>query len=41
MTNVTAESVTLPSVVGVDVLTDHEVAPLTLAPWGYAWVRPR
>ena len=41
VTNVTGETVTLPSVVGVDVLTDDEVAPLTLAPWGYAWVRPR
>ena len=41
VTNVTGETVTLPAVVGVDVLRDHEVSPLTLGPWGYAWVRPR
>ena len=40
VTNVTREFVTLPDVVGVDVLTDHRAAPLTVAPWGYAWVRP-
>ena len=37
----TGETVTLPTVAGVDVLTDDEVAPLVLGPWGYAWVRPR
>ena len=41
VTNVTGETITLPTVVGVDVLTDSDVAPLTLRPWGYAWVRPR
>ena len=41
VTNVTGETVTLPAVVGVDVVRDHEVSPLTLGPWGYAWVRPR
>ena len=41
VTNVTGETITLPTVVGVDVLTDDEVAPLVLGPWGYAWVRPR
>ena len=41
MTNVTGETITLPTVVGVDVLTGAEVAPLALGPWGYAWVRPR
>ena len=40
VTNVTGEPVTLPGVVGVDVLTGHRAAPLTVAPWGYAWVRP-
>jgi glucosylglycerate phosphorylase len=41
VTNVTAEPVTLVSVVGLDVVTEDVVAPLTLGPWGYAWVRPR
>ncbi len=41
MTNVTGESSHLPEVLGVDVLTGDEVAPLTLGPWGYAWVQPR
>jgi sucrose phosphorylase len=41
VTNVTGETITLPTVVGVDVLRDDEVAPLTLGPWGYAWVRRR
>ena len=41
VTNVTGETVTLPAVVGVDVLRDREVSPLTLGPWGYAWIRPR
>ncbi|MGF9755741.1 alpha-amylase family glycosyl hydrolase [Microvirga sp. 0TCS3.31] len=40
VTNVTGETVTLPSVVGVDVVHDREVSPLTLGPWEYAWVRP-
>jgi sucrose phosphorylase len=40
VTNVSGESVTLPGVVGVDVLTGQRAAPLTVAPWGYAWVRP-
>ena len=41
VTNVTAETVTLGSVLGHDVLTDRPVEPLTLGPWGYAWVRPK
>ena len=38
VTNVTGETITLPTVVGVDVLRDDDVEPLTLGPWGYAWV---
>jgi len=38
VTNVTAETVTLDSVRGHDVLADRGVGPLTLGPWGYAWV---
>ena len=41
VTNVTGEPVTLPDVVGVDVLTGRRSAPLTVGPWGYAWVRPQ
>jgi sucrose phosphorylase len=40
VTNVTAETVTLPTVHGTDVLTDGRVAPLVLGPWQAAWVRP-
>ncbi|MEJ7629224.1 MAG: alpha-amylase family glycosyl hydrolase [Nocardioidaceae bacterium] len=40
VTNVTAETVTLPTVRGHDVLTGRTAEPLTLGPWGYAWVRP-
>ena len=40
VTNVTGATVTLPEVTGHDVLTDRDVVPLTLGPWGYAWVRP-
>ena len=40
VTNVTGETVLLPGVTGRDVLTDSDVAPLILGPWGYAWVRP-
>ena len=40
VTNVTGETVPLPAVTGRDVLTDSDVAPLTLGPWRYAWVRP-
>jgi hypothetical protein len=39
VTNVTGKRVPLPDVSGTDVLTGAEVAPLTLEPWGYAWVR--
>jgi glycosidase len=39
ITNVTSEPVTLNSICGYDVMTDSNVAPLTLAPWAYAWVR--
>ena len=41
VTNVTDQTVTLPTVRGIDVVTSDEVAPLTLGPWGYAWVRLR
>ncbi len=41
VTNVTGESVRLPTVVGVDMLTGDEAEPLILGPWGYAWVQPR
>jgi sucrose phosphorylase len=41
VTNVTAETLTLPTVRGLDVLTDRVANPLVLGPWGYAWVRPR
>jgi sucrose phosphorylase len=40
VTNVTGQGLTLPSVHGHDVLTGRDAAPLTLGPWGYAWVRP-
>jgi glucosylglycerate phosphorylase len=40
VTNVTGSTVTLPEVTGRDVLTDRDVVPLTLGPWGYAWVSP-
>jgi glycosidase len=39
VTNVTGEEVRL-TVRGSDVLTDTEVDPLVLGPWGAAWVRP-
>ncbi len=40
VTNVTAQTVTLPTLCGHDVLTGRTVEQLTLGPWGYAWVRP-
>ena len=40
LTNVTADTVALAGVTGVDVLTGDRCEPLTLPPWGYAWVRP-
>lgn len=40
VTNVTSGTVTLPAVVGLDVLTGQECEPLVLGPWSYAWVRP-
>lgn len=40
VTNVTAETLTLPTVGGLDLLTGKTSEPLTLGPWGYAWVRP-
>lgn len=40
LANVSGDTVTLAGVVGHDVLTDSPVAPLTLGPWGYAWVKP-
>jgi sucrose phosphorylase len=39
VTNVTGGPVTLADVSGYDVLSDADVGPLTLGPWGYAWVR--
>lgn len=38
--NVSGESVVLPSLTGVDVLSGGEVDGLELAPFGYAWIRP-
>ena len=38
VTNVTGETVPLPHVAGYDVLTGTE-GPVTLGPWGYAWLR--
>jgi glucosylglycerate phosphorylase len=40
ITNVTSFPVSLPAVSGVDVLTGSTAEPLTLGPWGYAWIRP-
>lgn len=40
VTNVTAQTVTLPTIGGHDVLTGRTVERLVLEPWGYAWVRP-
>jgi sucrose phosphorylase len=40
VTNVTGSTVTLPEVIGRDVLTGRDVVPLTLGAWAYAWVRP-
>ena len=39
VTNVTAETVTLPGVAGYDELAGVD-GPLTLGPWGYAWLSP-
>lgn len=39
-TNVTAETVVVEGLHGTDVLTGEPVGPLTLGPYGYAWVRP-
>jgi glucosylglycerate phosphorylase len=41
VTNVTGERVPLLDVSGTDVLTGLDVVPLTLEPWGYAWVSSR
>jgi len=41
VTNVTAETVIVPEVEGVDVLTGQPCRPLRLAAYGYAWVSPR
>lgn len=38
VTNVTGETVTLPQVSGLDVLSGASCAPLTLGPWQSAWV---
>ncbi len=40
-TNVSDRPVTLPAVRGVDVLTGRPCDPLTLPPFGYAWIAPR
>lgn len=40
VTNVTGQTVTLPTVLGTDVLTGATTAPLVLGPWQSAWVRP-
>jgi glycosidase len=39
ITNVTGEKVPL-TVSGIDALTGEAVGPLTLGPWGFAWVQP-
>ena len=38
VTNVTGEPVTL-AVSGTDVVTGRAADPLTLGPWGFAWLR--
>lgn len=38
VTNVTGEDVPLPRLIGYDVLTGAD-GPVTLGPWGYAWLR--
>jgi sucrose phosphorylase len=40
-TNVSDRPVSLPAVRGTDVLTGRRCDPLTLPPYGYAWVAPR
>jgi sucrose phosphorylase len=40
ITNVSGDEVSLPGVLGLDVLTDTRVEPLVLGPWQSAWVRP-
>ena len=40
VTNVTAETVPLPTIAGVDVLTGRPVESLVLGPYGSAWVQP-
>jgi len=40
VTNVTSDTVALPTVTGHDVLTGRACEPLILGPWGHAWVRP-
>ena len=40
LANVTADRVLLDDVRGTDVLSGDRVAPLELAPFGFAWVRP-
>jgi hypothetical protein len=39
-TNVTDQPVVLDGIVGTDVITGHQVGPLRLPAYGYAWVRP-
>jgi glycosidase len=39
-TNVTGQTVRVPTVTGVDVLSGERVEPLTLGPYGFAWVQP-
>jgi len=39
VTNVTGDRVTLPGVSGTDVLTGDTWEELSIAPWGYAWLR--
>ena len=40
VTNVTAETVTLDRLRGLDLVTGTTVSPLVLGPYAYAWVRP-
>lgn len=39
-TNVTDQTVPLPTVSGLDVISGERVGPLTLGPYGFAWVQP-
>lgn len=40
VTNLTSETVPLPSLHGLDVVSSRTVGPLVLGPYGFAWVQP-